>query len=373
MPYSLNNFPPDSESLENIAILKKLNSAHRYLAELKGICHSIPNQSILINTLVMQEAKDSSEIENIITTHDELFREAIFPNNKNGATKEVENYSSALYRGFKLIKTDGFLSTNHILTIQKELEKNRAGFRRLPGTELRNDITGKTVYMPPQHPDDITRLMATLEQFINTDDHIDPLVRMALIHHQFESIHPFYDGNGRTGRIINVLFLVMVGLLDIPVLYLSRYLVKNKNRYYKLLQSVRETGNWQEWILYMLEAVENTAQHSIITIKEISTAMLDYKHRIRREFSFYSQDLINHLFCHPYTKINFLSDSLKISRPSATKYLESLVEAGFLHKEKMGRSNYYINIALCNILTQQDEISRDIVIQQIQAQENDNM
>ena len=249
------------------------------------------------------------------------------------------------------------LTNNHILTIQAELEKNRAGFRKQSGTMLKNDRTGETVYTPPQHIDDIICLMSRLEAFINNDNTekpIDPLIRMALLHHQFESIHPFYDGNGRTGRIINVLYLVLTGLLDIPVLYLSRYLVRNKSEYYRLLQYVRDTGEWEDWLLYMLEAVEQTAKDGIDTVQHIHQAMLDYKHRIRQKFSFYSQDLINHLFNHPYTKIDFLMKTLNVSRPSAAKYLDELTEGGFLHKEKIGRSNYYINIALMKILLPQE-------------------
>ena len=350
--YSIEQFPPEAD-LETVPVLKKLNSAHRYLAELKGICRSIPNQGILINTLSLQEAKDSSEIENIITTHDELFRAGISASPFSPAIKEVQNYASALHCGFGLIQKHGMLTNNHILTIQAELEKNRAGFRKQSGTMLKNDRTGKTVYTPPQHMDDIIRLMSRLEAFINDDNTekpIDPLIRMALLHHQFESIHPFYDGNGRTGRIINVLYLVLTGLLDIPVLYLSRYLVRNKSEYYRLLQHVRDTGEWEGWLLYMLEAVEQTAKDGIDTVQHIHQAMLDYKHRIRENFSFYSQDLINHLFNHPYTKIDFLMKTLNVSRPSAAKYLDELTEGGFLHKEKIGRSNYYINIALMDIL-----------------------
>lgn len=301
----------------------------------------------------MQEAKDSSEIENIITTHDELFRAGVSASSSSPAIKEVQNYASALHCGFDLIQKHGILTNNHILTIQAELEKNHAGFRKQSGTMLKNDRTGETVYTPPQHMDDIICLMSRLEAFINNDNTekpIDPLIRMALLHHQFESIHPFYDGNGRTGRIINVLYLVLTGLLDIPVLYLSRYLVRNKSEYYRLLQYVRDTGEWEDWLLYMLEAVEQTAKDGIDTVQHIHQAMLDYKHRIRHKFSFYSQDLINHLFNHPYTKIDFLMKTLNVSRPSAAKYLDELTEGGFLHKEKIGRSNYYINIALMSIL-----------------------
>lgn len=354
MSYSLEHFPPQAE-LENLDILRKLVTAHRFLAELKGVCRSIPNQGILINTLVLQEAKDSSEIENIITTHDELFREAVFPEYAGqAAAKEVQNYASALHKGFALLQKDHLLTNNHILAIQEELERSRSGFRALAGTELKNDRTGLTVYMPPQQAHEIRHLMNELERFINEpDEKIDPLIRMAVIHHRFESIHPFYDGNGRTGRIINVLYLVLNGLLDIPVLYLSRYLVRHKNEYYRLLQTVRDNGDWQAWVLYMLTAVEETAQQSITIVSDIRTAMQNYKHHIREKFAFYSQDLINHLFCHPYTKIDFVADALAVSRQTASKYLEELTGAGLLYKEKLGKSNYYINVALYNILSNQ--------------------
>ena len=349
--YSVYQFPPNID-IETLPILRKLTSAHRALAELKGICKSIPNEGILINTLSLQEAKDSSEIENIITTHDELFH-SLLPNYPmNAATKEVQNYSQALHCGFLLVSKHNMLTNNHILTIQAELEKNHAGFRQQMGTTLKNNRTGEVVYTPPQQADEIITLMSDLEKFINQENpQFDPLVNMALIHHQFESIHPFYDGNGRTGRIINVLYLVLTGLLDIPVLYLSRYLVRNKDEYYRLLQAVRNTGAWEEWILYILEAVEQTAKQSIDTIQNIKSALLEYKHKIRQQFDFYSQDLINHLFKHPYTKIEFMTHELNISRPTATKYLDELTQAGFLHKQKRGRSNYYINIALFDILT----------------------
>lgn len=179
----------------------------------------------------------------------------------------------------------------------------------------------------------------------------DYLVKMAIIHYQFESIHPFYDGNGRTGRIINVLYLVLKGLLDIPVLYLSRYIVRNKDKYYRLLQKVRDEQAWEEWIMFMLDGIETTAKQTIQVIKAISQALMEYKHRIRARHKFYSQDLINNLFFHPYTKIEFMMRDLKVSRITATKYLDALSADGLLKKEKMGRSNYYINVALYNILT----------------------
>jgi Fic family protein len=333
-------------------ILKKLASSSRRLAELKGVAASIPNQSILINTLGLQEAKDSSEIENIVTTHDELFKDDADPNAfANPAAKEVLRYRQALRVGFELVRTTGLLTANHIIDIQRELERNHAGFRKLPGTALK-DGAGHTVYTPPQDPAEIVELMRGLEQFMNDPDlfDADPLIKMALLHHQFESIHPFYDGNGRTGRIVNVLYLVKEGLLDIPVLYLSHHIVRTKVDYYRLLQTVREEDHWEEWVLYMLTAVEATAQRAILTVQSIKVALMDYKHRIRAVHKFYSQDLINNLFTHPYTKIDFLQRDLGVSRLTATKYLDALAETGFVRKQKSGRSNYYVNLALSQLL-----------------------
>lgn len=225
------------------------------------------------------------------------------------------------------MQTSGLLTANHIVGIQAELERNNAGFRKLPGT-ARKDGAGQTVYTPHQDPAQIVALMSELERFINDSAlcSADPLIKMALIHHQFESIHPFYDGNGRTGRIMNVLYLVKEGLLDIPVLYLSSHIVQTKRDYYRLLQAVRTEDTWEEWVLYLLHAVEVTAQQTIETMHAIKAALFDYKHRIRDGYKFYSQDLINSLFLHPYTKIDFIQRDLQVSRLTAAKYLESGAE-----------------------------------------------
>ena len=337
---------------ESPRLLKALALASRHLAELKGVAASIPHQAILINTLGIQEAKDSSEIENIVTTHDELFKDDAFPEIRNPAAKEVLRYRQALWTGLKSVREGGLLANRHILAIQAELELNQAGFRKLPGTELR-DNAGNIVYVPPQGAREVERLMRDLEHFINQRDEFDadPLIRMALIHHQFESIHPFYDGNGRTGRLLNVLYLVKEGLLDIPVLYLSRYIVRNKADYYRLLQAVRTDDRWEDWVAYMLEAVQVTAIDAIATIRAIQQAILETKHQIRKRHKFYSQDLINSLFTHPYSKIKFIERDLGVSRLTATRYLDALVDDGFLEKQRVGRSNYYINRKLYRILT----------------------
>lgn len=354
MSFEIQPLPPGS-LLESSAILKKLASTHRYLAELKGVAASIPNQGILINTLALQEAKDSSAVENIITTHDELYKARLLADTLQTAeTKEVENYVEALKHGFDLVRKNRLLTANHILEIQKRLEKNDAGFRKLAGTALVNDLTGEIVYTPPQDRETILRLMDNLVAYINEKDmhEADALVKMALIHFQFESIHPFYDGNGRTGRIINILYLVLEGLLSIPTLYLSRYIIAHKAEYYRLLQAVRDTGEWEPWILYMLDAVETTSRETITLVEGIRMLMLDYKHRIRANHpKLYSQDLINNLFRHPYTKIEFLMADINVSRLTAAKYLDRLAQDGFLKKEKIWRSNFYINLPLFNLLT----------------------
>lgn len=339
---------------ETAPILRQLGRAARQLAELKGIARSIPNQEILINTLGLQEAKDSSAVENIVTTHDQLYRgDAMVGTVANAAAKEVLRYRKALHVGHESVKATGLLTVKQVLEIQQELEGNTAGVRRLPGTKLQDRNSGRVIYVPPQDYDNILLLLTDLERFINEDTAFDadPLVKMAIMHHQFESIHPFYDGNGRTGRILNVLYLVQKSLLDIPVLYLSRYIVRTKAEYYRLLQAVRDDDVWEEWVLYMLVGIEETARQAVTTIEAISGALLRTKHAIRERYRFYSQDLINNLFTHPYTKIQFLERDLKVNRHTATRYLDELTTGGFLTKHRVGRSNYYVNVPLLEILT----------------------
>ena len=345
---------PLIQDIETKKILKKLASAHRALAELKGIVSSIPNENILINTLGLQEAKDSSEIENIITTHDDIFKaELNLEGFKSLNAKEVQNYISALKKGFGLIIKNKILTNNDIIAIQSELEKNNAGFRKVPGTALKNATTGETVYTPPQDYETILDLMTNLEQYINDESmsEFDTLVKMAIIHYQFESIHPFYDGNGRTGRIINVLYLVMNDLLNLPILYLSRYIIEHKADYYKLLQEVRETDNWENWVLYMLDSIEQISKETIILIGKIRDLIYEYKNLLRNNYKFYSQDLLNNLFKHPYTKIEFIENDLGVSRITASKYLNRLAKDKVLKKQKLGTGNYYINEKLIKILT----------------------
>ena len=345
---------PLNIDFETKKVLKALPAAHAALAELKGVSATIPNQNILINTLGLQEAKDSSAIENIITTHDDLYKSGLELNTyRSQYAKEVQNYISALKKGYELVSGTGLLTNNNIIQIQAVLEENQAGFRKLPGTALKNASTGETIYTPPQNYDEIMRLMTNLEQYINDSSiqDCDPLIKMAVIHFQFESVHPFYDGNGRTGRIINILYLIMQKLQSLPVLYLSNYIIKNKQDYYRLLQEVREKDSWEEWLLFMIKGVEQTARETIELIIKIRELMLDYKHRLRDNYKFYSQDLLNNLFKHPYTKIEFIVNDLGVSRLTAANYLNKLANDKMLRKEKLGTGNYYINTELFNLLT----------------------
>lgn len=349
--FILQPLPPQQE-LETIAILKQLSLSNRYLAELKGTAKTIPNESILINTLTLQEAKDSSEIENIITTHDDLYKENILIDTKKPASKEVYNYAQGLKLGFEIVRKEKLLLNKYILTIQKTLLENNAGFRTQAGTKLVNSL-GQTVYTPPQSALEVLDLMGNLEKFINDNDfsNLDPLIKMAIIHYQFESIHPFYDGNGRTGRIINILYLVLQGLLDIPILYLSRYITQNKAEYYQVLQDVREKQDWEHLILYFLKSIEITAKETIDLITNIGNLMQQYKTDIQEKLpKIYSQDLINNLFRNPYTKIEFLEKELKVSRQTASIYLDKISELGLLEKTKLGKSNYYLNTGLIKVL-----------------------
>jgi Fic family protein len=345
---------PLTVDVETKAVLKSLPSAHAALAELKGIASTIPNQIILVNTLGLQEAKDSSAIENIITTHDDLYKSELnLDSFKSLEAKEVQNYISALKKGFELIKTKGLITNNIIIEIQRELEGNSAGFRKPPGTALKSSSTGETIYTPPQDINEINSLMKNLEKFINDPSisDYDPIVKMAIIHYQFESIHPFYDGNGRTGRIINILYLIIEKLQNLPILYLSNYIIQNKSDYYRLLQELRDNENWEEWLLFMIHGIEKTSRETIELIIQIKELMMEYKYKLRNNYKFYSQDLLNNLFKHPYTKIEFIVNDLNVSRITAANYLNKLAEDGILKKERIGTGNYYVNEKLFNLLT----------------------
>ncbi len=338
-------------SIETPTTLKKAISANRALAKLNGVAKIIPNSAILINSLVLQEAKDSSAIENIITTHDELFRAGLDVSDITNEAKEVQNYRQALLKGYELVTSNKMLLKKYIIEIQQELEQNDAGVRRQSGTVLKNAATGEVVFTPPQDYETIQELLDNLERYINEENAIDSLINMAIIHYQFESIHPFYDGNGRTGRIINILYLVLKDLLELPILYLSRYIIQNKVDYYRLLQEVRTKENWEEWVLYMLDGVEKTSLSTIELINDIYELMDKTQTIIKEKLpKIYSKDLVEILFIHTYTKIEFLVDGLGITRKTASKYLSELEQIGIVKNIQIKNSKFFINEELFDML-----------------------
>ena len=358
---------PLQYDFETVAVLKQLNKANKKLAELKGIARTIPNENILISMLALQEARDSSAVENIVTTQDDLYQAGVSDNIRiiNPATKEVLRYREAIFEGFEMVRKNKILSNNIIKKVQEKVKQNNAGFLVSPSKALVNQSDGRIIYTPPQDIDEVNEKMSNLEAFINDQElsNLDPLIKMAVIHHQFESIHPFGDGNGRTGRIVNILYLVITDLLDLPILYLSRYITHHKGEYYHLIQAIRDknTDNakeWEEWILFILKGVEETAGNTIELVKGISQLMAEYKNVLRPVFDkAYKHELINNLFFHPYTKIEYMQHDMMVQRKTAAKYLDRIVETGLLEKVKKGRENYYINVNLCNLFLNYNELS----------------
>ena len=348
-------FPP-GRIAQSEALTGQLIMSHRRLAELKGVAPLLPNQDLLLNTLALQEAKDSSAIENIITSHDELYKQQLdIPQFNNAAAKEVGRYSEALKLGHERIKSKGQLTLDDLVAIQAALVIGEPGpgIRTRPGTKVVNQATGEVIYTPPQDHDQIVELLERLIAFFNeaAEQNLDPLMRMALIHYQFEKIHPFYDGNGRTGRILNLLYLVQHGLLDLPVLYLSRYIVRNKPAYLAHFRADQLDDNWEAWLKFMLRGVELTSTETIITIHRLRDLMADYMEKIKAELpKIYSLDLLNTLFKHPYTKIEFVTRDVGVQRAAAARYLDALATEGFLDKQKFWRSSYYVNRPLFELL-----------------------
>jgi len=344
--------PFNDYDLKTPKILKALNEATRSLAELKGLASSIPNQHILINAITINEAKDSSAIENIVTTHDSIYKVLTESGFKEEAAKEVVDYRSAIWRGYEIIKEKGFISTNVLVELQSMIEPNKTGIRKTPGTNLVNSKTGEIIYTPPQAESEIRDLLKNLEDYINNNgDEVDPLIKMALIHYQFETIHPFYDGNGRTGRILNVLYLVLNNLLTSPILYLSNYINKSKDTYYKLFNEFRENNKYEEWIIYILKGIEVTSKNTIDLIKQIQNEMESYKEKFMTKLpKIYSDELLYSLFYEVYTRINYIENRCGVTRQTATTYLNSLVDNGLLEYEKVGRESIYKNTRLINLL-----------------------
>jgi len=345
---------PPKVDVETKPVLKQAIAANRALAELKGLGGTIPNQALLVNSLILQEAKASSEIENVITTNDALFRAFTAKTSLvDPATKEVLRYREALWEGYNALKERPILSTNLFVTIVQRIRENQAGIRNTPGTTIANSATGEVIYTPPEGETIIRDKLKNLEDFIHAGDEMDPLIKLALIHYQFEAIHPFSDGNGRTGRIINILFLILHGLLDLPVLYLSKAIIERKNDYYRLLRQVMQKNQWEPWILYMLASIEETAIFTRERILAIRNLMLETMEKARRELPrrVYSKELIELLFQQPYCKISFLVDAGIASRNIASSYLGELVKINILKKETIGRETLYLNHKLYELLS----------------------
>jgi Fic family protein len=349
---SLPFLPPSREKIETVKILRQLVKSSVALAELKGLAKILPNPNILLNAVILKEARASSEIENIITTQDKIYQGLSAKGGEiDTATKEVLRYREAMLYGYRFIHKKGFISANAIIEIQKELEENNAGIRKLPGTALRNAATNSVIYTPPDDFEVINGLLKNLEGYLNKKDDISPLIKMAVQHYQFESIHPFYDGNGRTGRIINVLYLILHGLLESPVLYLSEFIINNKADYYRLLQEVRTKENWEGWVLYILKGIEHTANKAIVQVNAINELFLDTQEQARKNaIKAYSKEMVELLFEQPYSKIEYVTERLNISRITASKYLKEFEKAGILKSKQVWKETLYINTRLFELL-----------------------
>lgn len=349
-PYNLLlDLPPQDFELSH-AIYKKLIAANKYLAELKGSCLRLPNPGLLLNTIILQESKDSSEIENIVTTQDALYKAVLDPNKQiNNPVKEVLRYKEAIWVGIEEIKKYGFIKSSVAIKIMQCLRGIESEYRVQPGTQLANN-QNQTIYTPPD-PIYIASKMAAWEKFVNDNETFDPLIKMAMMHYQFEAIHPFSDGNGRTGRILNVLYLMHAGLITQPVLYHSSYIIQHKNEYYTNLRMVTERDNWEPWIIFMLDAVAETAQTTLkfidemLILKEQTLAAIK---QLKSKMPAY--EITELLFSYPYIKIRKLLDADMGTRPTVTSYLDQLIAADILQIQKLGRENYYINHRLMDLI-----------------------
>lgn len=349
---SLPPLPPNI-NLETTKVLRKTIDASRSLAQLNGMLTNLPNPTLFLDSIHLQEAKGSSEIENIVTTNDDLYK-AIVADKKfdNPATKEVINYKEALWNGLREIEKRPFITTNLCIEIVQSIKKNTSGIRKTPGTALKNS-NGETIYTPPTGETIIRDKLANLEEFINSKDNMDPLIKMALMHYQFEAIHPFSDGNGRTGRILLLLYLKLVNLLDTPAIYLSEFIIKNKADYYLKIRNVTEHEDWEAWILYMLEMIEYTSKRGLQRLNDVTKLMQTMAEEIKSSTpKAYSKDLVEILFRLPYVKRQFLIDAGLGTPKTVGNYLMELENTGFLRSEKVGKEKLYLNHRLMSILEQ---------------------
>jgi Fic family protein len=350
-PY--NDLPPlpPAIDIETVNVMRKTISAGRSLAGLNGALLSLPNPTLFLDTIHLQEAKASSQVENIITTNDDIYKSLITDRDPEDAgAKEVFNYKQALWIGLGELKDKPFITTNLCIKIAQCINRNTASIRSIVGTTLKNS-QNETIYTPPSGEDIIRNKLADLEQFINGDNPLDPLIKMAMMHYQFEAIHPFADGNGRTGRILLLLYLKLSDLLTIPAIFMSNYILKNRTQYYISLQAVTEKKDWENYILYMLDMVEETANEAVKRLHKIIYAMDFTSEKIKQKLpKVYSNELIETMFRLPYLKRQNLID-IKIGSPKTVgNYLISLEKEGFLRSIKVGKEKLYINDLLLNIL-----------------------
>jgi Fic family protein len=347
--------PPEGVDLETPEILRHLAKAARNLGNLNGLCASLPDPQLLINTIALQESKDSSAIENIVTTQDELYKAATEIEEASHSAKEVLSYREALYEGFNTMRAQhNLIVTNTMVQIVQTIKQNNAGIRNTPGTALKNAINGEVVYTPPCCEDVLREKLAALENFINDNSlsPLDPLIKMALIHYQFEAIHPFSDCNGRTGRILNALYLVQQELLTQPVLYLSSYIIQNKPEYYQLLRNITEKNGWHDWVMYMLTAISETALLTTNRIRAMLELRDDHERQMRAVLgTSFTYDLLQLMYTLPYLKIELLEKKQMAHRQTASTWLKKLADAKILEPQKIGRITYYINRDLMKVLT----------------------
>lgn len=350
-PYNSLPILPPITNLETTEILRKTISASRALAQLNGAITNLPNPRLFLDTIHLQEAKASSEIENIITTNDELYKSVIADKKfENQTAKEIISYKEALWHGLEQIESKPFITTNLCIEIMQCIKQNSSTIRTTPGTTLSN-AKGEVIYTPPSGESVIREKLANLEKFVNDESKLDPLIKLALLHYQFEAIHPFSDGNGRTGRILLLLYLKLEKLLDIPAIYLSEYIIKNKVEYYKRLKQVTEREDWESWIMYILDMIEWTSKKGITRLEDILNSMKIVSEEIKMELpKAYSKDLIDILYKLPYTKRQNLIDAGLGTAKTVGNYLIELEEKGFLKSVKLGKEKLYLNPRLMEIL-----------------------
>lgn len=350
----LPDLPPNID-LETPEIFRATIRANKLLGELKGFCQTLPYPELLLNTVVLQESKESSAIENIVTTQDELYKATLMGDLvKNKAAKEVLQYREAIYWGLEQLKQKPLITTNMLVGLMQKLRWTSENIRKQSGTKLSNPVCQQIVYTPPEGEEIIRIKLASLEQFINNNDNsnLDPLIKMALIHYQFEAIHPFSDGNGRTGRILNILYLIQQELIGLPVLYLSKYIIENKSDYYRLLREVTENENWVEWVLYVVNGVAETSASTLNKIKVILELKVQAEQELKAALgTSFSKELVELLFSYPYIKISVLEEHGIAKRQTASQYLQKIESLGYLTSLKLGREIYYINQKLIDILS----------------------